>query len=186
MPNLYPNSEAEVTSPGSNTANMTEYISVGEALKLVAPFKGEKRDVLAFIAIVDTAFKVIDPRNEGTLFKFVLTRISGEPRTAIAHRNLENWEELKEFLKNTYTEKRTLDYHASQSFSAKQSKAESVSEWIQHVQKLGSKFREATLQDCEQGERAGILTLADKLRSICFVQGLYSVRIQPLYKTNIL
>jgi hypothetical protein len=99
---------------------------VGEALKLVAEVKGEKRDVLALIANVDTAFEVIDPRNEGTLFKFVLTRISGEPRTAIMHRNLENWEELKEFLKNTYIEKRTLDYHASQLFSTKQSKAESV------------------------------------------------------------
>jgi hypothetical protein len=93
VPNLYPNLEAEVASPDSNTANMTEYISVGEALKLVAPFKGEKMDVLAFIANVDTAFEVIDLRNEGTFFKFVLTRISGEPRTATAHRNLESWKE---------------------------------------------------------------------------------------------
>jgi hypothetical protein len=114
---------------------------VGEALKLVAPFKGERREVLAFIANVDTAFVVIDPRNASKLFKFVLTRISGEPRTAIAHRNLGNWDELKEFLRNTYTEKRTLDYHANQLFSTKQSKAESVSEWIQRVQKLGSKLR---------------------------------------------
>ena len=133
MPNLYPNLEAEVPSQDSNTGNMTEYISVGEALKLVAPFQGEKRDVLAFIANVDTAFELTDPRNEGTLFKFVLTRISGEPRTATADRNLENWEELKEFLKNTYTKKSTLDYHANQLFSTKQSKAESVSEWMKRV-----------------------------------------------------
>jgi type I site-specific restriction endonuclease len=139
---------------------------------------------LALIANAKTAFEVIDPRNEGTLFKFVLTRISGEPRTAIAHRNLENWEELKEFLKNTYTEKRTLDYHANQLFSTKQSKVESVSEWMQRVQKLGSKFREAALQDCEQDEAAGILTLADKLRNICFVQGLYSDRIQTIVRSR--
>jgi len=84
---------------------MTEYIKVGEALKLVTPFKGDKREVLVFIANANTAFEVTDPTNEGTLFKFVLTRISGKPRTAIAHRNLENWEELQEFLKNTYTKK---------------------------------------------------------------------------------
>jgi hypothetical protein len=103
MRHPYPNLEAEVASPDSNTTNMTDYISVGEALKLVAPFKGEKRDLLAFIANVDTEFEVIYQRNEGTLFKFVLTRISGDPRTANAHRDLENWKELKEFLKNTYT-----------------------------------------------------------------------------------
>lgn len=122
-----------MANPDSNTANMMDCISVGEALKLVAPFKGDKRDVLAFIANVDTAFEVIDPRNASALFKFVFMRISGEPRTAIAHRNLENWEELKEFLKNAYTEKRTLDYHTNQLFSTKQSKAEGVSEWIQHI-----------------------------------------------------
>ena len=124
MPKLYPNLQAEVASPDCNTANMTEYtrISVDEALKLVAP--GEKRDLLASIANVDTASEATDPRNEGTLFKFVVTRISGEPRAAIAHRNLEKWEELKESLKNTYTEKRTLDYHANQLFSTQRSKAE--------------------------------------------------------------
>jgi hypothetical protein len=114
MPNLYPNLGVEVASPDSNTTSMTEYISVGEALKLVTPFRREKEELLAFIANVDTAFEVINSRHEGNLFKFVLTRISGEPRTAIAHRNLENWEKLSEFLKNTYTEKRTLDYHANQ------------------------------------------------------------------------
>ena len=184
MPNLYPDLSTEVVSPDSNAASMTEFVSVSEALKLVAPFKGEKREVLAFIANVDTAFEVIDPRNASTLFKFVLTRISSEPRTAISHRNLENWEELREFLRNTYTEKRTLDFHANQLFSTKQSKTESVSEWIQRVQRLGSKFREAALQDCEQDERAGILTLADKLRNICFVQGLYSDRIQTIVRSR--
>jgi hypothetical protein len=184
MPNLYPNLDAEVASPDSNTTNMTEYISVGEALKVVTPFKVEKREVLAFIANVSTAFEVIDPRNEGTLYKFVLTQISGEPRTAIVHRNLGNLEELKEFLKNTYTEKRTLHYHANQLFSTKQSKGESVSDWIQRVQKLGTKFREAALQDCEQDERASILTLANKLRNIRFVQGLYSGRIQTIVRSR--
>ena len=99
------------------------------------------RDVLAFIANVDTAFEVIDPRNEGAFFQLVLTRISGEPRSTIGHKNFENWEELKEFLKHTYTEKKTLDYHANQLFSTKQNKAQIVSEWIERVQKLGLKFR---------------------------------------------
>ena len=112
---------------------MAQYISVTEALKLVCPFKEDKREVLAFISNVDTAFEVIDPEQTDILYRFVLTRISGEPRTAITHRNLENWEELTAFLKNTYTEKRTLDYHATQLFGARQGKNDSISEWIQNV-----------------------------------------------------
>lgn len=79
-----------------------EYISVSEALKLVSPFSGNKKEVLAFISNVDTAFEVVNPDHGSRLYKFVLTKISGEPRTAIAQRHLENWVELKEFLKNTY------------------------------------------------------------------------------------
>ena len=75
--------------------------------------------MLAFIGNVDTAFTVINPEQEAILYKFLLTRISGEPRTAVSHRNLYNWAELKEFLRNSYIEKRTLDYHASQLFRAK-------------------------------------------------------------------
>ena len=77
-----------------------------------------------------------------------------------------------------------LDFHANQLFSTKLSKTEGVSEWMKRVQRLGSKFREAALQDCEQDERAGILTLADKLRNICFVQGLYSDRIQNIVRSR--
>jgi hypothetical protein len=76
---------------------MAEHISVSEALKLVSPFKGEKREVLAFISNVDTAFEVTNPEKAAVLYKFVLTRISGEPRVAISHRDLENWAELGRF-----------------------------------------------------------------------------------------
>jgi hypothetical protein len=89
-----------------------EYISLSEALKLLTPFNGDKQDVLAFIANVDTAFKVINPNQQDRLYKFVLTRISGEPRTAIEHRHLDSSAELKEFLRNTYIEKHTPDFHA--------------------------------------------------------------------------
>jgi hypothetical protein len=106
----------------------TEYISVTEALKLVSPFSGNKKEVLTFISNVDTAFSRVSLENRGRLYQFVLTKISGEPRTAISHRNLESWEELKEFLRNTYIEKRTLDFHANQLFKDTQSKSENVSE----------------------------------------------------------
>jgi hypothetical protein len=52
------------------------------------------------------------------------------------------------------------------------------------VQKLGSKFREAALQDCETEEKAGILILSDKLQNICFVQGLYSDRIRTIVRSR--
>jgi hypothetical protein len=69
-------------------------------------------------------------------------------------------------------------------FKAKQEKLEIVSERAQRIQTLGSKFREVALMDCDEVERAGILTLSDKLRNICFVQGLFSDRIQTIVRSR--
>jgi hypothetical protein len=87
---------------------------------------------------VDTAFAVINPEQEAILYKLLLTRISDEPRTAISHRNLNSWSEIKQFLQNSYIEKRTLDFHASKLFKAKQGKDERVADWIHKIQNLGS------------------------------------------------
>jgi hypothetical protein len=165
MPNLYP----ELGVGKADSDKMTGPVPVSEALT------GDKREVLAFVVNVrDTAFEVTDPRKAGTLYKFVLTMISGEPRVAITHRNPENWEELKAFLRNRYREKTTLDYHAIQLFSSRHSKSESVSDWTQKIQRLRPEFREAALHDCEPDERVGTWTITGKLRNLYFVQGLYS------------
>jgi len=59
-----------------------------------------------------------------------------------------------------------LDFHATQLFGAKQGKNDSISEWIQNIQRLSSKFKEAGLQDCDD-ERIGIVALADELNMFC-------------------
>ena len=188
---LNPIMSIESTSPLSVSAEangsriMTgDFISVGEALKLVPYFKGDKQEVLAFIGNADMVFAVINPAQEDVLYKSVLTRISGEARTAISHRVLDNWVELKEFLKNSYIEKRTLDFHASQLFAAKGRKDVRVVDWIQRIQLLGWQFEEAALLNCSEGAREGILDLSDRLQNICFVQGLGSNRIQTIMRSR--
>jgi len=176
---MNPSSTQDVV--GSSVARMSgEFISLGEALKLVPPFKGDKQEMLAFIGNVDTAFAVINPEQEAILYKFVLTRINGEPRTAISHRNFNSWVELKEFLQNSYIEKRMLHFHASLLFKTKEGKDKRVMDWIHKIQTLGSQFRETALLNCSEGAREGILDLADRLHNICFIQGLESDRIQTI------
>jgi hypothetical protein len=90
---------------------------------------------------------------------------------------------LKEFLQNAYIEKRTLDFHASQLFKARQGKDEKVADWIHKIQNFGSQFRKAAWLNCSEGAREGILDLSDRLRNICFIQGLASDRIQIIVRS---
>jgi hypothetical protein len=91
-----PTSSNSPSKESSRLSTMNgNFISLGEAFKFVPYFKGDKQEVLAFTGNVDTAFGVINPFQEVVLYKFVLTRIRGKPRTALSHRNLVNWAELK-------------------------------------------------------------------------------------------
>ena len=85
-------------------------------------------------------------------------------------------------MQNTYIEKRTLDFHAIQLLNARQGKNEKLAEWIHNVQTLGSQVREAALLNCREGAREGILDLSERLRNICFIQGLASDRIQTIVR----
>jgi hypothetical protein len=87
---------------GRSEIMATEYISLPEALNLVSPFNGNKREVLTFVSKVDTAFGCINPENRDRFYQFVLKKVIGGPRTAISNRNLENWEDLKKFLRSMY------------------------------------------------------------------------------------
>jgi len=59
------NSSSTQNAVGSIVARMSgEFISVGEALKLVPPFTGNKQKLLAFTGNVDTAFAVIIPEQQ--------------------------------------------------------------------------------------------------------------------------
>jgi hypothetical protein len=88
-------SNSPSTESGRLSTMNGDFISLGEALKLVPYFKGDKQEILEFTGNVDTAFGVINPFQEDVLYEFVLTRIGLEPRTAISHRNLVNWAESK-------------------------------------------------------------------------------------------
>jgi hypothetical protein len=59
-------------------------------------------------------------------------------------------------------------------------KMKSIPSGIKTFKALVQKFRKAALQDCEDDEHVGIVALTDKLRNICFVQGLSSDRIQTI------
>jgi hypothetical protein len=159
-----------------------QHISVSEELKLVTKFSGNKMEVLTFISNVNTAFEVIKPNHKYRLYESVLTRISGEERTATSRLYLDSWAELRELFRSTYIEKRTLYFHANQLFKASRGKSDSVSQWIQKIRTLGSKFREAALTDCSDEERAGILTLSE-ISVLC--EGYIQIEYRPLSSAEI-
>ena len=51
------------------------------------------------------------------------------------------------------------------------------------IQNSVSHFSKAALLTCSEGARGGVLDLSDRLRNICFIQGLASNRIQTIVQS---
>ena len=75
-----PTSSSYLSTKARRQSSMNgDFRSVGEALKLVPYFKGDKQEVLAYIGNVNTAFAGINPVQEDVFYKVVRTRIIGDP-----------------------------------------------------------------------------------------------------------
>jgi hypothetical protein len=142
------NVDIKIAEANSSDSMAEAYISMGKALKLVILFTGSRMEVLTFISNVNTAFDMMNLIHGERLYKFMLT--NGENRTAIAHRNLDNWVELREISRNT--QKIHSKLSCKSVIQSQTRKSDSVSEWIKKVQTLVSKFRESALTEGMQEE----------------------------------
>ena len=172
-----------IIGPFNNVQN-NAYMSITDALKIVNVFKGEKDTVNTFIANVETALDVVSEENKPRLFKFILTKIDGEPRNAIQYHNIETWENLKTFLLNTYRDSRTLDYYLAELFTSKQNRNENVSEWIQRIQKMRARVREGAMLACNDAQKPGIEFFLEYMTKLCFINGLINDKIQMIVKSR--
>ena len=169
--------------PVNNQKN-NPFMSIGEALKIVNVFKGEKDTVNTFIANVETALDVVSNENKPRLFRFVLTKIEGELRNAIQYRKIETWENLKTFLLNTYRDSRTLDYYLAELFTSKQNRNENVNEWIQRIQKMRARVREGAMLACNDLEKPGVEFFLEYMTKLCCINGLVNDKIQTIIKSR--
>jgi len=155
-------------------------------MKLIAhPFDGDKRKLREFIENVDVVFELVDPSKHEVLLKFVKAKITGDARSKLMVRDLtHSWELVKAILEENYATRRTLDYYACKMFSARQNKNESIASWGNKIDALQTDLREAARRVCRSEEILGAIGLINHLGKACFIQGLYSERIQTIVRSR--
>ena len=155
-------------------------------MKLIAhPFDGDKRKLREFIENVDVVFELVDPSKHDILLKFVKAEITGDARSKLMVRDLtHSWELVKAILEENYATRRTLDYYACKMFSARQSKGESIASWGNKIDALQTDLREAARRVCKPEEILGAIGLINHLGKACFIQGLFSERIQTIVRSR--
>jgi len=129
-------------------------------------------------------FELVDPSKHDILLKFVKAKITGDARSKLMVRDLtHSWEIVKAILEENYATRRTLDY-ACKMFSARQSKGESTASWGNKIDALQTDLREAARRVCKPEEILEARGLINQLGKACFIQGLFSERIQTIVRSR--
>ena len=91
---------------------------------------------------------------------------------------------MKAILEENYATRRTLDYYACKIFSARQNKNESIASWGNKIAALQTDLREAARRVCKPEEILGAIGHINHLGKACFIQGVYSERIQTIVRSR--
>ncbi|KAL3265774.1 hypothetical protein HHI36_009972 [Cryptolaemus montrouzieri] len=126
---IYPNLNVVTREEalGSNTqTSECDYISLEIAEKFVFKFDGTKSKLHKFIDNCDEAFRLVKPQSKRVLFSIIKTRITDNARALIRNRDFEDWDLLKQFLVDSYSEKRTYAQRQFELGACKQNANETV------------------------------------------------------------
>lgn len=82
-------------------------VSVELAERLLTRFDGTKAKIYEFIDNCDKAYNIVKDEQKAILFCIIQTKITDNARSLIRNREFTDWESLKSYLLEAYSEKRT-------------------------------------------------------------------------------
>lgn len=153
-------------------------IGLEAALKLLPPtFSGTNQEELElFLEQCEFAIKCANNRAKARLLEGIMIRLTGKARAAIKFRNINNWVDLKETLKNSLEPKRTTTHLYLELYSSKQRAFEDVATYSTRIESLQTLILEQETNG-KSAEAASALESSLKAQTIqVFIEGLGNLK----------
>lgn len=140
---------------------------------------GDASSLQFFIKNCDAMMKVVKIAEKNTLADLIFaTKLKGKAQEVTQFKEFENWEEIKDFLLEQFTDKRPPSHFSTQIMNIRQHFKESAKDYGERIKKLYSKFVETCNLNYSSNEA---IVLIDNLKSVLvdtFRKGLTNEKIQ--------
>lgn len=84
----------------------TKEIDMNFISKFINKFDGNREKLNAFLNNCRNAISLASLSQQDTILKYILSQLEGRAESACSIREFENWQQLEEFLKNQFGEKK--------------------------------------------------------------------------------
>lgn len=162
----------------SNTSVANTYISLDTATKLIKDYDGNTQadKVHDFIDNCEMALKAVNPNCKSVLFNIILTKLVGRARSLTKYRAFKEWSELKTYLEDVFSEKRSISFWQLELNSCRQGKQEDIGSYSNKIEKFLSNLIDASTVGKIPEIATEICNLLRAQALNVFIQGL----IEPL------
>ncbi|XP_050303799.1 uncharacterized protein LOC126741437, partial [Anthonomus grandis grandis] len=147
-------------------------LSLELAEKMLVRFDGTKSKLYDFIDNAESAIKLVKPDCKNILFAIILSKITDNAKVLIRNRDFENWNELKTYLIEIYSEKRSLSQRQLELTSCKQNIGESVISYSNKVENCYIQLINSLDMDLAKEAREACVHLLKSQTLNVFITGL--------------
>lgn len=174
---LYPNLDQikkEVSESKLKSNNFPENMSISfEHVKdMITKFDGTKSKLFEFVDNCDKANKIIKPEQKNLLFTLIETKLTDNARSVVRNREFRDWIDLKKFLLDTYSEKRTSCQWQLELNSCRQGFNESVLSYSNRVENCYLKLTNTLNPTLTAEKREACIELLREQALNVFITGL--------------
>ena len=118
-----------------NDNNDIDYLSVQHAIPLLTSFDGSNpKEIFEFIEKAESALKVVDPGQKSIFLTAIKAKLCKDAAQVVRHQNPNNWSDLKKFLLEYYTNKKSLNKRIVDLSLLKQGISMSVRDFANKIQ----------------------------------------------------
>lgn len=132
------NNQASTSSSTSEVVG--DSVTLQFLSRFIKPYSGERDKVHAFIRNCDNAMELASADQKKPLFNYICSQLYDKAELAIANHNYTSWNQLKEFLLLSYSEKKSFGHLQLELQTCKQTFDEDITSFMQKIETLQVKL----------------------------------------------
>lgn len=148
-------------------------LDLNTLFKFIKSYDGSRETVNSFIINCNNACELASENQKPILFKYILSQLSGKAELACSIKEFTSWEQLKEFLKTQFSERKHYAHLLTDLQESKQGPQDNVSQFSLRVESyLSQLLTEITLSNTKVKELPGRCAAMEDLALHHFLMGL--------------
>lgn len=152
--------------------------------KFVNTYDGSRESLNSFIINGNNVHELATDVQKPILFKYILSQLRGKAELACSIKDFNNWEQLKDFLKTQFCERKHYSHLLTELQESRQGPQETVSQFALKVETcLSQLLTEISLQNTKVKEVAGRTAAMEDLALHHFTMGIFP-RISTIVRSR--